>query len=304
MDIDLGIVIVNWNTRDLLRKCLETVFDSQGLSYVVYVVDNASSDSSAEMVREHFPQAHLIANTENVGFSRANNQALRVMGLDKGADVSNSPRYALLLNSDTEVPPDGLAEMVHYMDRGDRQDVGAVGCKLVMLDGNLDLACRRTFPSPMVSFYRMVGLSKLFPHSRRFGRYNMTYLDPNVETEVDSVVGAFMMLRREVIQQVGLLDETYWMYGEDLDWAFRIKQHHWKIMYNPAVTVLHVKRASSRQSSRAKLAFNQAMLKFYRDHYRATTPLWLHSLIILGLMLKGGPKLWQSERQKHSAASS
>lgn len=291
---DLGIVIVNWNTRDLLRKCLQAVFASTGLSFRVVVVDNASEDSSADMVRTEFPDVLLIANADNIGFSGANNQGLRLMGLNQDTVMAESPRYALLLNSDTEVPPTGLAEMVAYLDRQDRLDVGAAGCKLVMLDGSLDLACRRSFPTPLVSFYRMVGLSALFPRSRRFGRYNMTYLDPAVETEVDSVVGAFMMVRSKVIQQVGLLDEAYWMYGEDLDWAFRIKQAGWKIMYNPAITVLHVKRASSRQSARARLAFYQAMLKFYRDHYRKTTPLWLHILIMLGLMVKGGPALWRN----------
>ena len=204
--------------------------------------------------------------------------------------------YALLLNSDTEMPPTALAEMVAYMDRPDRQDVGAAGCKLIMSNGELDVACRRSFPTPEISFYRMFGLSKLFPTSRRFGRYNMTYLSPDVETEVDALVGAFMMLRREVIAQVGLLDEDYWMYGEDLDWAFRIKQAGWRIMYNPAVTVLHLKRASSKRSPKAQKAFYQAMLKFYRDHYRATTPFWLHTAVMAGLLVKGRKPVWDLMR--------
>jgi GT2 family glycosyltransferase len=165
-----------------------------------------------------------------------------------------------------------------------------------MLDGKLDLACRRSFPSPEISFYRMIGLSKLFPKSRRFGRYNMTYLDPDIETEVDSVVGAFMLVRCEAIRQVGLFDDTFFMYGEDLDWAYRIKQAGWTVMYNPAVTVTHVKRAASRQSSRAKREFYRAMLIFYRKHYRATTPWWLHSLILMGLALRGGRSLWRDLR--------
>lgn len=303
---DLGVVIVSWNTRDLLRKCLQTVFASEGLSYKVVVVDNASTDGSPEMVRREFPQAMLIVSETNEGFSMANNKGLRLLGLDKGKNDANAPRYGLLLNSDTEVPVTALAEMVRYMDRPDRQDTGAVGCKLVLPSGELDWACRRSFPTPEISFYRMIGLSKLFPHSKRFGRYNMTYLSPDIETEVDSVVGAFMMIRREAIAQVGLLDETYWMYGEDLDWAFRIKQAGWKIRYNPAVTVLHVKRASSRQSQRAKLAFTEAMEKFYREHYRQTTPFWLHLLVMTGLTLKGGPAHWSArwhhQRQPNSTA--
>jgi GT2 family glycosyltransferase len=131
----------------------------------------------------------------------------------------------------------------------------------------------------------MVGLSKLFPHSRRFGRYNMTFADPDELLEVDAVVGAFMMVRREAIAQAGLLDETYFMYGEDLDWAYQIKANGWRIYYNPAVTVTHIKRAASRHSPRAQMEFYRAMNIFYRKFYAAQTPFWLHGLILLGINL-------------------
>lgn len=297
MTPDLGIVIVNWNTQNLLRNALRTVLASTDLSLQVVVVDNASKDGSANMIRTEFPQVTLIASSENEGFSKANNHGLRQMEFGKGRNNPDTPRYALLLNSDTEVPPTALAEMVAYLDREDRQDVGCAGCKLIMGNGELDIACRRRFPTPEVSFYRMAGLTKLFPKSPRFGQYNMTYLPDDIETEVDSVVGAFMILRREVIAEVGLLDEDYWMYGEDLDWAFRIKQAGWKIMYNPAVEILHLKRASSKKSKRAHAAFYQAMLKFYNDHYRATTPFWLHGMIMSGLLIKGGRPIWDLMRQ-------
>jgi len=288
--LDLGIVIVNWNTRDLLRNCLRSLAHATGVSYQIVVVDNASDDGSAEMVRREFPHVTLIANDENRGYPAANNQGLRLLGFERdGPD--DAPRYALALNPDTVVPPGALHEMVAYMDADPR--IGAAGPKLVLLDGSLDLACRRSFPTPEISFYRMVGLSKLFPRSRRFGRYNLTYLDPDVETEVDSVVGAFMIVRREAIQRVGLFDEAFFMYGEDLDWAYRIKQAGWTVMYNPRVTVTHVKRAASRQSRRAQREFYRAMLIFYRKHYRATTPWWLHVLVLTGLALKGGLPLWR-----------
>lgn len=296
--LDLGIVIVNWNTCSLLQRCLETVFASEGVSFHVVVVDNNSPDDSAGMVAREFPQVQLIANTENVGFSAANNQGLRWFGFDSPIR-EDAPRYALILNPDTEVPPDALASMVAYLDAD--ETIGAAGPKLLMLDGNLDLACRRSFPTPEVSFYQITGLSKRFPDSPRFGRYNMTYLDPDVETEVDSVVGAFMMIRREAIDRVGLLDERFFMYGEDLDWAYRIKEAGWIVKYNPAVAVLHVKRAASRQSKKAQREFHRASLLFYRMHYRKQTPLWLHSLILLGLALKGAPYVWQEIwRPSHS----
>ncbi|MBN1563584.1 MAG: glycosyltransferase family 2 protein [Anaerolineae bacterium] len=288
-DLDLGIVIVNWNTRDLLRDCLRSVFASENVTFRVIVVDNASWDKSAEMVRAEFPAVEVIANAENRGFPQANNQGFRVLGFEQGC-TDNTPRYALALNPDTVLPPSALADMVHYMDAD--ATIGAAGPKLVMLDGKLDLACRRSFPTPAISFYRMVGLSKLFPRSKRFGRYNMTYLDPDTETEVDSVVGAFMLVRRAAIQRVGLFDESYFMYGEDLDWAYRIKQAGWKVMYNPQVTVTHVKRAASRQSKRAQTDFYRAMLIFYYQHYRATTAWPLHSLIMLGIAVKGGRAIW------------
>src|SRR5690606_33935666 len=167
----------------------------------------------------------LIVSETNGGYPYGNNLGLRALGYDKGRVNPDAPRYALLLNPDTEVPPDALYQMVKFMDS--RPEIGVAGPKLVLADGSLDKACRRGFPTPMVSFYHFSKLAKLFPNTPTFARYNMTYLDPDVETEVDSVVGAYMQVRREAIEQAGLLDETFFMYGEDLDWAFRIKKAGW-----------------------------------------------------------------------------
>ena len=324
--LDLAIVIVNYNVCDLLRDCLKSVYASAGVAFDVCVVDNASPDDSAGMVAREFPHAHLVHNAENVGYAAANNLGLRYFGFgnqssvvsrqssvvsrqrsavsyqqsDRGAAQSefripNStlPRYALLLNPDTVVPPDAFARMIQLMD--DHRDFGVSGPKLVRLDGSLDLACRRGFPSVEVSFWRLTKLSKIFPHSRRFGRYNMTYLDPDQPAEIDSVVGAFMLVRREAIEQVGLLDEIFWMYGEDLDWAYRIKQRGWNVYYYPPVVVTHVKRASSSQdnagAAKAKYEFDRAMWLFYRKHYQAATPGPIDWLVRLGLGLKGGAPL-------------
>ena len=288
---------MNWNTSALLKRCLETVYASEGdFTYRVVVVDNASPDDSVAMVRANFPQAELIVSPTNGGYPYGNNLGLRALGYqDSGAAAPDAPRYALLLNPDTEVPPTGFAEMVAFMDR--RPEVGAAGPKLVLLDGSLDIACRRSFPTPLTSMYHFMGLGKLFPKSPQFARYNMTYLPIDQEVEVDSVVGAYMQVRREVIEAVGLLDETFFMYGEDLDWAYRIKNAGWSIVYHPQVVVKHVKRAASRQSRRAQFEFWRAMLIFYRKHYRTTTPLWLHSLIMMGLLAKGGRTLWSEVRR-------
>jgi GT2 family glycosyltransferase len=292
--LDLAIVIVSYNTRDLLRSCLRSVYASEGdFTYQVCVVDNSSSDGSSQMVREEFPQALLIESPVNGGYAYANNLGLRALGFtEAGQEVAASaplPRYVLLLNPDTVLPPEALKEMIAFMDA--RPLAGVAGPKLVRLDGSLDKACRRSFPTPEVSFYRLFGLSRLFPRSPRFGRYNLTYLDPNELVQVDSVVGAFMLVRSEAVRQVGLLDESFFMYGEDLDWAYRIKQRGWQVWYNPAVTVLHVKEASSRHSRRARVEFYRAMAIFYRKHYAAQTPRWLHYLILGGIALRGGWEL-------------
>ena len=278
---DLGIVILNWNTRDLLRACLRSVFASRGeLAFVVCVVDNASTDGSAGMVRAEFPQARLVESPVNGGYAAGNNLGLRALGFERGR--TDGPRYALLLNPDTVLPAHALAEMVAYLDA--RPQAGVAGPKLVLPNGDLDLACRRSLAFDAF-VYRILGLSRLFPRSRRFGQYNLTYLSPEVETEVGAVVGAFMLVRREAIAQAGLLDEAFFMYGEDLDWAYAIKQAGWQVRYNPAVTVLHVKRAASRQSHRAQIAFHEAMLYFYRKHYAGTISPVLGGLVVLGILL-------------------
>ncbi|MCY3796308.1 MAG: glycosyltransferase family 2 protein [Chloroflexi bacterium] len=293
---DLGIVVVNWNTRELLKRCLQTVIASEGeFSYRVVVVDNASDDESAAMVRRDFPSVDLIENRENVGYPRGNNIGLRHLGYRGARDADEAaPRYALLLNPDTEVPSDALYLMIRFMDS--RPDIGVAGPKLILKDGSLDLACRRGFPTPLVSFYHYSGLAKLFPRSRRFGRYNMTFADEDQDLEVDSVVGAYMQVRRTAIERAGLLDEAFFMYGEDLDWAYRVKQAGYKVWYHPAVTVHHVKRAASGKSPKAQFEFWRAMLIFYRKHFRQRTFYPVHLMILMALLFKGGPDLWREIR--------
>lgn len=282
---DLAIVILNYNTRDLLRDCLCSLRAQAGLRFVVCVVDNASTDDSAAMVTAEFPEVLLIRNPVNNGFSAGNNLGLRHFGFPEDGQA----RYAMLLNPDTIVPPDALRRMVAFADA--HPDIGVVGPKLVLMDGSLDKACRRSFPTPEVSFYRLVGLSKLFPRSKRFGRYNMTYLDEDAQADVDSVVGACMMLRAEVIARIGLLDEQFFMYGEDLDWCLRAKQAGYRVVYYPDVIVHHIKRAASRTSAKAQYEFQRAMWLFYKKHYRAGTHPLVDGLVRLGLAVRGGPAL-------------
>jgi len=309
---DLAIVILNYNTAGLLRDCLQSVLAScTNLRVGVCVVDNASTDGSAELVRAEFPDVHLIVNRHNVGYSAGNNIGLRWFGFGERSAPRNAarPRYALLLNPDTVVPPDALERMAAFLDA--RPAAGVAGPRVRRPDGSLDRACRRSFPTPQISFYRMTGLSRAFPKSKRFNAYNLEYLPEDAVHPVDSVVGAFMLVRGEAIEQAGLLDEEFFMYGEDLDWAKRIKDAGWEVWYNGQVSITHVKAAASRQSVKSRIDFYEAMWIFYRKHYRSRTGWLLDKLILLGVVGKGsadvGRHLWRfcraSDRQEGKPAA-
>lgn len=280
----LAVVILNYNRADLLADCLDSIFRHPHRADVsIWVVDNASHDGSAAMVRQRFPQVHVIESSHNGGFAYGNNLALRTIVPANGAPPLTD--YVLLLNNDTIVPAGAFDGMVDYLTT--HPEVGIIGPKLLLPDGTLDLACRRSFPTPEVAFYRMTGLAQLFPKHPRFARYNLTYLDPDQVAEVDAVVGACMMVRSGVIREMGLLDEQFFMYGEDLDWCYRGKQYGWRVVYYPAVTVWHYKRAAStRRAIPSIRAFYAAMRIFHRKHYAATTPTPLNILIETGITLK------------------
>ena len=280
--LDLSIVVVNYNVRDLLRGCLQSLRESRlDADWQVIVVDNyggGSPDGSVEMVRTEFPDVQLIVNERNDGFAGGNNRGIRAAG---------ASRYVMLLNPDTVVPPDALQRMLDYMDT--HPEVGVLGPKLVKGDGTLDLACRRSFPTPAIAFYHAFALDKLFPRSPHLARYNLTYLDEDPEAEVDCVVGAAMLVRSEAIQHAGLLDEAFFMYGEDLDWAYRIKEAGWKVIYNPSVVITHYKGQSSRQRSvRSILAFYEAMVIFHRKHFAGRTFFAVNWAILAGIYVRCG----------------
>jgi GT2 family glycosyltransferase len=237
---DLVVVIVNWNVKDLLRDCLESLRAAiTGLVAKVVVVDNASSDGSAEMVQFLFPEVDLIRNETNVGFARANNQ-----GLERH---QNNSRFLLILNPDTVVSPECFHAMIEFMEQ--HSGAGIVGCKLIKADGTLDYACKRSYITPDVLLYKALGLDKRFPKNKRFGRYQLTFLDPDHIHEVDSVVGAFLMIRRECAEEIGLLDTSFFMYAEDIEWCYRAKRAGWSVFYVPTATVLHYKGQSTGKCS-------------------------------------------------------
>lgn len=274
--MDLSILIVSYNTCRLTLDCLQSVYDSRTVyTYEVIVVDNASSDDSVEAIERDYPQVTLVKNSTNTGFAKANNQA---MAIAKG-------RYVLLLNSDTIVQPDTFQTMISYMD--EHPDLGATGCKVILPDGSLDKACRRGFPTPTASFYYAFGFSKLFPDNPRFNQYQLGYLDPNDTYPVDCLVGAFMLVRQETIAQIGGLDETFFMYGEDIDWCYRIKQAGWGIQYYPGTYIVHYKGASSRRKPfKIIYEFHRAMWVFHRKHFKNNYSWLTNTAVFCGIGLK------------------
>lgn len=261
--IDLSVIILNYNTVDLTRICLKTVLASNLGNYKMEVIvcDNASTDGSLKILSSEFPGIILVDNKKNLGFAAGNN-----LGIKKARG-----RYILLLNSDTEVPKKTLAAMVAFMDK--TPEAGAATCKLILPDGSMDPACHRGFPTPWVAFTYLARLEKLFPHTKLFGEYHQGYKNLNTIHEVDSISGAFFMVRREVVSKIGLMDEDYFMYGEDLDWAYRIREAGWKIFFNPTVTILHKKKQSGRASVfharrvATEIYFHQYNWLFYKKHF-------------------------------------
>ncbi|HET7079677.1 MAG TPA: glycosyltransferase family 2 protein [Chloroflexia bacterium] len=299
----LALVIVNYNTRELLTGCLDSVFASRcRYPFHVILVDNNSTDGSAELVRTQYPQATLLESARNGGFGYANNIALRALAVpprpappeqpaseipEQGdAGIRFSTDYILFLNPDTVLPPDALEVMVDFLER--TPQAGVVGPRMEKPDGTLDLACRRAFPTPLNSLFKLTGLSRLFPHHPLIARYNLTHLREDELAEVDSVMGAFMLVRGTALGQAGLFDERFFMYGEDLDLAYRIKARGWQVFYNPAVTVLHIKGASSRKrSTRSIREFYRAMHIFYAKHYADQYNSLINILVRLGITLRG-----------------
>lgn len=272
---DVSVVIVHYETPELLLSCLDSLASSEQVRIEVIVVDNASIRFDPASLAARHPDVLVRRNEANLGFAKASNRGLR----------EAQGRYLLLLNPDTFVRPDSLTVMVDHMDT--HPDVGCATCRLELEDGTLDLACRRLFPTPERALYRITMLSRLFPRSKRFGQYNLTYLDEHQATEIDAPCGAFMMVRRSVVEQVGLLDESYFMYGEDIDWAYRIKQAGWRIMYTPATTVQHRKRASSRRFRQKTIRyFHDGMRRFYRAHYAGDQPRLVNALILSAITVR------------------
>ena len=254
---DLSVVIVNYNVVFFLEQCLNSVFAaSKNLNVQIFVVDNNSVDGSINMLKENFSSVVLIENKENVGFSKANNQAIK---------RANSP-YVLLLNPDTVIEEDTFDKCIDFMNSNN--DCGGLGIRMLDGKGNFLPESKRGFPSPSVAFYKIFGLSYLFPKSQKFGRYHLGFLSEFEVNEVDVLSGAFMLLRSVTLEKVGLLDEQFFMYGEDIDLSYRIKLGGYKNYYFPETKIIHYKGESTKKSSvNYVFVFYNAMILFAKKHF-------------------------------------
>ncbi len=257
MSCRLTVILVSYNVRYFLEQALLSVRRaSAGLDIEVFVVDNNSHDGSVEMIRRRFPEIRLIANPDNVGFAKANNQAIR----------ESSGDYILLLNPDTVVEEDTFQAILRYMEA--HPEAGALGVKMIDGSGSFLPESKRGFPGPWVAFCQMAGLGRLFPRSRLFNRYHLGFLDQHSPHEVDVLAGAFMLLRREALDRVGLLDERFFMYGEDIDLSYRLQKAGYRNIYFPETRIIHYKGESTRKGSLNYVrAFYQAMILFARKHF-------------------------------------
>lgn len=253
----LSIVIVNYNVEHFLEQCLFSVRKAiANIEAEVFVVDNNSVDGSLKMLADKFPEVKVIANKDNVGFSRANNQAIRI----------STGEYVLLLNPDTVVEDDTFTKTIEFMDS--HPDAGGLGVKMVDGKGRFLPESKRGLPTPATAFYKMFGLTKLFPHSKRFARYYLGHLDNDEINEVEILAGAFMLMRRETLDKCGLLDETFFMYGEDIDLSYRITLAGYKNYYYPKTRIIHYKGESTKKTSvNYVLVFYKAMEIFVRKHF-------------------------------------
>jgi len=262
----LSVIIVNYNVELYLQQCLLSVFQSKNIDFEVFVVDNDSSDNSCRMVKEKFPLVKLIENKCNVGFAKANNQAL----------VLAQGEYMLLLNPDTVVAEDTFENVCRFMDENPK--AGGLGVKMLDGYGNFLPESKRGFPSPFVSFCKIFGLNGLFPKSKLFGKYHVRYFDENRLHTVDILAGAFMLIRTETLKKTGLLDEAFFMYGEDIDMSYRIALAGYKNYYLPE-RIIHYKGESTQKDTLKYVkVFYESMLIFFKKYYKKSSFLFTISI--------------------------
>lgn len=281
---ELSIIILNYNVKDLLLNCLKSIFQNKGKldRWQVIVVDNASSDGSADAVKKRFPEVEVIESKENLGFAAGNN-----LGVERA-----KASVILFLNPDTVIVGSAIQKTLEVLLSN--PDFGAITCRVELPDGRLDYSCHRGFPTPWNSFAYFGGLAKMFPRSALFAGYTATYLDINKPHEIDSLTGAFMMVRKIAGDQVSWWDKDYFWNGEDIEFCYSLKEKGWKIYYYPDVKIIHFKGSSSKQEKRKTVILGvSAMRIFYKKHYYKKYPPLLRDFVLWGIkLLEYRRKLW------------
>ena len=285
-DPDLSIIILNYNVKDLLLQCLESVFKNKSQNWQVIVVDNASSDNSVEAVKKKFPQVEIIKNQSNLGFAVGNNEGVR---------LAKAP-VVFFLNPDTVIIKQAIQKTYDYLMGN--PDIGAITCRVELPDGKLDYSCHRGFPTPWNSLTYFSGLAKIFPKWKIFSGYTAAYLDIKTTHEIDSLTGAFLMVRKIAGEQINWWDKDYFWNGEDIEFCFNLKEKGWKIYFFPEAKIIHYK-GSSAQKEKATISHGtSAMRIFYKKHYYYQYPPILRDMILAGIKMLEHyrkAKLWISQ---------
>ena len=273
----ISIIIINYNVKEYLEQALTSIKKAlMNFQHEIIVVDNASVDGSVSYIRQRFPEINLISLDENIGFGRANNIALKEV---KG-------EYIVLINPDTVVQEDTFAELFRFLKN--QPDAGAVTCKIINSDGSFSVDCRHSIPTPMIAFWKVMGFSKLFPRSKLFAKYNLTYLDENKTHEVPAISGSFMMIKKSVLDQVGYFDERFFMYCEDIDLCHRINEEGYKIYYVPSTQIVHYKGESTQKGNIDHIkTFHRSLYLFFQKYYGKGHVLFFRWFIILGIFFRG-----------------
>lgn len=275
--IDISICMVSLNCWHVLKNCLDSLpQDESAFTYEVIIVDNASTDGTPDLIRQHFPDVHLIRNTYNAGFTRATNQGIE----------QSTGRYILWLNTDTILRPDSLQQLLQYME--EHPEVGIAGPKVLNPDGSFQPQCKRGMPTPLASLCYMLRLHQRWPNNPRIGQYLLTHLSPNRSHQVDAVSGCCLMARREVWNTIGPLDERIFAFGEDIDWCVRAHKAGWEIWYYPKSVITHLKGQGGVHAKPYHKAWgmHQGMWVFYRKHLMANYIWGVTLLVWLGVWSK------------------
>ena len=287
--IKISVIIVNYNVKEYLAHALSSIERAlESIPHEIIVIDNHSIDGSVPFLRKQFPDLRLIENQENVGFGKANNQGLQ----------EARGEYLVLINPDTVVQEDTFTTLLHFFET--TPDAAAATCKIINPDGSFSIDCRHSIPTPSIALWKVLGLSRIFPRSRIFGQYNMTYLDEDEIYPIPAISGSFMMIKRDVLERVGYFDERFFMYCEDIDLCHRINTQGYKIYYVPNTQIIHYKGESTKKDRLDYvITFNKSLYQFFKKYYAPSSVFMFRWLVAIGIFFRGIFIYWKNFLANH-----